>query len=314
MKIVAIEPLGISKEKFDYYVKDILKQENIQYYSERAEDNTELIERGKDADIIIVANQKIDEQVVDGWKNAKLISVAFTGVDHLPMDICKKRGIMVCNSSGYSNSAVADLVFGMTISLLRNIKKSDDKVRNGGTKDGLIGNELEGKTFGIIGTGQIGMKVAKIANAFGCKVIAYNRTPKESDDLIEYVDLATLLKRVDIVSLHLPLNEQTKDLINKDNIKLMKKTSIIINTARGGIVNSKDLADALNADIIAGAGIDVFETEPPIDKEYPLINAKNTILTPHIGFATNEALEKRAVIALTNITKWISGTPQNIIS
>lgn len=314
MKVVVIEPLGIRREKFDNYATEILKDVKIEYYSERAKNNNELIDRGKDADVIIVANQKIDEEVLTAWKNLKYISVAFTGVDHLPMNICNKNKILVSNSSGYSNAAVADLVFGMAISLLRNIKQCNEQTRKHGTKEGLIGSELEGKTFGVVGIGQIGMRVAKIANAFGCNVIAYSRTRKENDSFIEYVDLDTLLKRADIISLHVPLNEQTKNLINKNNIKLMKKSSIIINTARGSIVNSQDLADALNNNIIAGAGIDVFETEPPIDTTHPLINAKNTILTPHIGFATTEALEKRAVIALTNVAKWIEGTPQNIIN
>lgn len=305
MKIVVIEPLGIAKEKFITYSEEILKgiDYEMTYYSERAIDNEELIERGKEAEIIIVANQQIDEEVVEGWKNLKLLSVAFTGLDHIPTKICEEKGIQVYNSAGYSDAAVVDLVFCMVINLFRNIRKCDERVRNNGTKDGLIGNELEGKKFGIIGTGKIGMRVANIASAFGCNVLAYNRTKKEDTENIKYVDLETLLKESDIVSIHVPLTEQTKNLINKENLKLMKKSSIIINTARGGIVNSEDLAEALNNEIIAGAGVDVFEIEPPIDREHPLLHARNLIATPHIGFATKEALEKRARIALNNVKK-----------
>lgn len=305
MKIVVIEPLGIAKEKFIAYSEEILKDLDYEmtYYSERATSNGELIERGKEADVIIIANQQIDVEVVEGWKNLKLLSVAFTGLDHIPTKMCEERGIKVYNSAGYSDAAVADLVFCMVINLLRNIKECDAQVRNEGTKDGLIGNELEGKKFGIIGTGKIGMRVANIASAFGCNVLAYNRTKKEDTENIKYVDLETLLKESDIVSIHVPLTEQTKNLINKENLKLMKKSSIIINTARGGIVNSEDLAEALNREIIAGAGVDVFEVEPPIGREHPLLHAKNVIVTPHIGFATKEALEKRAKIALNNIKR-----------
>lgn len=313
MKLVIIEPLGVEQEKLLSMAKEALPADvEIVYYDTRVTDTETLIERGKDADIIVVSNLPMNSEVIDGCKNLKLLSVAFTGVDHIAMDACRKNGVMVNNCAGYSTVAVADLVFGMIIALYRNIIPCDEAVRKEGTKDGLVGFELEGKKFGVIGTGAIGLRVAKIAQAFGCEVYAYSRTAKEVEG-VTYVDLNTLLSTCDIVSLHTPLNASTKGLIGKDQLALMKKNAILINTARGPVVDSEALADALNSGAIAGAGIDVFETEPPVKKEHPLLNAKHVVATPHVAFATKEALVKRAVIVFDNVKKWLEGTPQNVM-
>ncbi|MDF2588886.1 MAG: hydroxyacid dehydrogenase [Anaerocolumna sp.] len=313
MKLVIIEPLGVEKDILLSMSREILGNEiDIIYYDTRVTDTESLIERGKDADIIAVSNLPLNRDVISGCKNLKLLSVAFTGVDHIALDVCKEKNVMVCNCAGYSTAAVADLVFGMIVSLYRNIIPCDKVVRDGGTKDGLIGFELEGKKFGVIGTGVIGTRVATIANAFGCEVYAFSRTEKNIPG-ITYVELDTLLSNCDIISLHTPLNELTKGLINEDKIALMKNTAILINTSRGPVVDSNALAKALQDKKIAGAGIDVFEIEPPINTNHPLLLAPNTIVTPHIAFATKEALQKRAVIVFDNIIKWLNKNPQNII-
>lgn len=313
MKLVIIEPLGVEKDILLSMSREILGNElDITYYDTRVTDTESLIERGKDADIIAVSNLPLNRDVISGCKNLKLLSVAFTGVDHIALDTCKEKNVMVCNCAGYSTAAVADLVFGMIVSLYRNIIPCDKVVRDGGTKDGLIGFELEGKKFGVIGTGAIGTRVATIANAFGCEVYAFSRTEKNIPG-ITYVELDTLLSNCDIISLHTPLNELTKGLINEDKIALMKNTAILINTSRGPVVDSNALAKALQDKKIAGAGIDVFEIEPPINTNHPLLLAPNTIVTPHIAFATKEALQKRAVIVFDNIIKWLNKNPQNII-
>lgn len=313
MKLVIIEPLGVNDEKLLAMAKDALPASlEIKYYNTRATDTETLIERGKDADIIAVSNLPMNADVINGCKNLKMLSVAFTGVDHIAMDTCKKNGVLVSNCAGYSTAAVADLVFGMVISLYRNMAACNDAVRNGKTKDGLVGFELEGKKFGVAGTGAIGLRVAEIAKAFGCEVYAYSRTKKELPG-ITYVDLDTLLSICDIVSLHTPLNDETRGLIGKDQLNKMKKTAILINTARGPVVDSAALADALNNGTIAGAGIDVFEMEPPVPQNHPILTAKNVLATPHVAFATKEALEKRAVIVFDNVAKWIAGAPQNIM-
>lgn len=313
MKLVIIEPLGVEKELLLSMAKEALPADlEIVYYDTCVSDTETLIERGKEADIIAVSNLPLNSDVINGCKNLKMLSVAFTGVDHIALETCQKNGVLVCNCAGYSTAAVADLVFGMVIDLFRNIRACDNVVRKEGTKEGLVGVELEGKKFGIIGTGAIGLRVARIALAFGCEVYAYSRTAKNIEG-IQYVDLETLLSTCDIVSLHTPLNETTKGLIGKEQLALMKKNAILINTARGPVVDSAALADALNNRQIAGAGIDVFETEPPIKKDHPLLNSANVIATPHIAFATKEALIKRAVIVFDNAAKWLLNTPQNVI-
>ena len=313
MKLVIIEPLGVDDEKLLSMAREALPDSvEIQYYNTRVTDTETLIERGKDADIIAVSNLPLNADVIRGCENLKMLAVAFTGVDHIAMDVCREKGITVCNCSGYSNAAVADLVFGMIVALYRNLPACGQAVRNGGTKDGRIGFELEGKKFGVVGTGAIGLKVAAVAQAFGCQVYAYSRTKKDIPG-ITYVDLDTLLSTCDIISLHTPLNDGTRGMIGKAQLDLMKPSALLINTSRGPVVDSAALADALNSGKIAGAGIDVFEGEPPIAKDHPLLTAKNVIATPHIGFATKEALVKRAVIVFDNIVKWMDGTPQNVM-
>lgn len=313
MKLSILEPLGVEKEKFLNMAEKVLGDRvEITYYDNRVEDSETLIERSKDAEIVVLSNFQYRKDVIEKCPNLKMICVAFTGVDHVDIDYCKDRGITVCNCAGYSTVAVADLVFGLLINLYRNIVECNIVTRKGGTKNGLVGFELEGKKFGVIGTGAIGMRVANIAKAFGCEVYAYSRTVKEGKE-IKYVDLNTLLSTCDVISLHVPLNENTKGLINEENIKLMKKNAVLINTARGPVVDSKALSDALKNNIIAGAGIDVFEIEPPIPVDHVLFNAPNLIVTPHVAFATKESMVKRAEIVFDNIDKYINGSSQNVI-
>lgn len=313
MKLSILEPLGVEKEKFLNMAEKVLGDRvEITYYDNRVEDSETLIERSKDAEIVVLSNFQYRKDVIEKCPNLKMICVAFTGVDHVDIDYCKDRGITVCNCAGYSTVAVADLVFGLLINIYRNIVECNIVTRKGGTKNGLVGFELEGKKFGVIGTGAIGMRVANIAKAFGCEVYAYSRTVKEGKE-IKYVDLNTLLSTCDVISLHVPLNENTKGLINEENIKLMKKNAVLINTARGPVVDSKALSDALKNNIIAGAGIDVFEIEPPIPVDHVLFDAPNLIVTPHVAFATKESMVKRAEIVFDNIDKYINGSSQNVI-
>lgn len=313
MKIAIIEPLGIDEKAVEKLKQDFLPEDiELVYYNSAPQDDEEKIKRSEDADIVMLANMPLRKDVLEKCTKLKMISVAFTGVDHVDMDYCKANNIMVCNCSGYANEAVCELVFGMVVNLYRNIFAADEAVRTGKTKVGLSQFELCGKKFGIIGAGAIGLKVANVAKAFGCDVYAYSRTPKDIDG-IKFVSLDELLSICDVVSVHVPLTKQTKDLINAENITKMKSTALLINTARGPVVNAKALADALKNNIIAGAGVDVFDNEPPIAMDNPLLNAPNVVLTPHIGFATKEAMEKRAVIAFTNINKYLMGKPQNVM-
>ncbi|MCI8649533.1 MAG: hydroxyacid dehydrogenase [Anaerotruncus sp.] len=313
MKLVILEPLGIDKAKlFGMLERKLSKQVETVYYDTRVEDVPTLIERSKDADIVVLSNFQYRKEVIEHCPQLKMICVAFTGVDHVDVDYCKERGITVCNCAGYSTVAVADLVFGLVIGLYRRIVACNTVTRESGTKNGLVGFELAGKKFGVIGTGAIGCRVAAIAQAFGCEVFAYSRTKKELPG-VTYTDLDTLLGCCDIVSLHVPATAQTKGLINAEKLALMKPSAILINTARGPVVDSAALAQALNEGKLAGAGIDVFEGEPPIAQDHPLLHAANTIVTPHVAFATAESMEKRAVIVFENIERWLAGKPQNVI-
>ncbi len=311
MKIVQIEPLGITDEQLKSLVEK-LENNGDEYiaYDSRETDTDKLIERVKDADVVVLANQPFPAEVVEKCEKLKMISVAFTGVDHVAVDECKKRGICVCNAAGYSTNAVSELVFGLIISLYRKINEGKENMTSGVKM--APGIELSGKKFGIIGTGAIGLKTAEIAKTFGCEVYAYSRTEKHIDG-IKYITLCDLMRTCDIISVHVPLNDSTKDLVSSMLIDEMKSDAILINTARGPIIDNAALAKTLKDGKIAGAGIDVFDTEPPLAPDYPLLDAPNTVLMPHIGFSTKEALYKRAVITINNITSWKSGEPQNVV-
>ena len=312
MKIAVLEPLGIPDQVLVDKIAAAAGDNEVVYYNTRREDVETLIERSRDADMVVLSNFKYPREVMEQCDKLKYICVAFTGYDHVDMDYCRQRGIQVSNCAGYSTSAVADLVFGFVIGLYRNIITCNKVVREGGTKAGLVGPELEGKKFGIIGAGAIGLRVASIAQAFGCDVYAYSRTAKDVSG-ITFTDLDTVMSTCDIVSVHVPQNADTIGLINADKLALMKEDAVFINTARGPIVDSQALADALNEGRIAGAAVDVFETEPPIDPAHPLLNAKNCIATPHVAFASVQAMYKRADIVASNIEAYLAGNPVNLV-
>lgn len=309
MKLALLEPLGIPQDRLVEMVKEAVDgRMEVVAYDTRVEDVPTLIQRSQDADAVVLSNFPYRKAVMEHCPHLKYIDVAFTGVDHVDIDYCKEKGIAVSNCAGYSTVAVADLVFGMVISLARNLSACDAAVRQGGTKAGLVGFELEGKKFGVIGAGAIGSRVAAIADAFGCQVYAYSRTPKDLPG-VTFTDLDTLLSTCDIVSLHVPATPQTHHLINAEKLALMKPTALLINTARGPVVDSQALADALNSGRLAGAGIDVFEMEPPVPADHPLLTAKNVLATPHVAFATAQSMEKRAVLVCDNLKAWLDGKP-----
>lgn len=311
-KIVFLEPLGITQNELKEIVDLKVNNAEIVYYDSVPADNEETVKRIGDADCIVLAQVKIPAEVIDACPNLKYINIAFTGVDHVDVAHAKEKGIKVSNCSGYSTSAVADLVFGLTIDILRNVKACDLTTRASGTKAGLVGFELEGKTFGVVGTGKIGQRVIEIAKVFGCKVLAYSRTPKHLEG-VSFVSLDELLRESDIVSLHVPANTETRHLINKDRISLMKKSAVLINTARGPVVDNVALTEALNNGTIAAAGIDVFDYEPPLKPDYCLLQAKNCLFTPHVGFATKEAFVKRAHIVADNLDGYLNDSFKNLV-
>ena len=309
MKIVSVEPIGISIEKSEQIRKEFLELGHDFYcYMDRREDEETLKERMHDADVVVISNIKLSSEVLKSSRKLKMLSVAFTGLDHIDLDYCTEHNIKVVNASGYATVGVAELAIGLMIDVYRHISLLDQDIRNGKTRNNFLGRQLRGKTVGIIGTGAIGLETAILLKAMGCNIIAWNRTEREEAKKlnIKYVSLQDLMKQSDIISLHVPLNKETYHLINRDLLSLCKKDAILINTARGNVVDMEALAESLRKGLLAGAGIDVFETEPPLAKNHPLINAPNCILTPHIAYATREAFDIRIDIVINNIKSWLN--------
>ena len=316
MKIALVEPLAVKPETMQAFEEKVRKLgHSLTVYNDRDASVEGLKARSAGMDAIIIANTPYGAEIIDACPELKYIDVAFTGVDHIDIAHCKEKGIRVSNASGYSDICVTELAFGMMLSLSRYMVQCDQAVRDGKDKTGLVGTELAGKTLGVIGTGKIGSRVIAIARAFGMKVIAYSRTVKPELQAmgVEYLSLDEVMALSDIVTLHTPNNAETKGLISREMIGKMKPSAIFINTARGPIVDSQALADALNAGKIRAAGIDVFEMEPPIPKDHPLVNAKNVLLAPHVAFATKEAMERRAEIVFENLYAWLDGKMLNPI-
>lgn len=313
MKVVMLESLGVSEAVMEKHAGKLreMGHEFVQY--DKDTDPAVQTERMKDADAVILANMPLAEAAVKSAENLKFIDVAFTGVDHIPMAAAREKGIAVSNASGYATEAVAELCISYMIQLLRNTAKVEERCRTGGTKDGLVGNLLAGKTVGIVGAGLIGKRTAALAKAFGCKTLAYNRSEVNDDSIDRQVTLEELLRESDIVSLHCPLTESTKGLIGREQLALMKKSAVLLNTARGGVVDSQALAEALTKGEIRGAAIDVFENEPPLNTDHPLLNCPNTVVTPHIGFASAESLKQRADIVFENLYAWLDGKQLNAV-
>lgn len=313
MKIVLLEGLGVSQQVIDKHAQKLEQLGHTFSVFPKDTDPQVQLERSKDAGVVMLANMPLSPLVVEQAANLKFIDVAFTGVDHIPMEQAKAKGIAVSNASGYATQAVAELAVSFMIQLLRNVSQTQEKCRQGGTKDGLVGNLLCGKTVGIVGAGAIGKKTAQLCKAFGCHVIAFSRSPVSDCAIDEQVSLDELLQRADIVSLHCPLTPQTKGLIGADQLAAMKPSALLINTARGAVVDSAALAQALHSGKIAGAACDVFEMEPPLPLDHPLLHCPNTIVTPHIAFASVESMEMRADIVFDNLYSWLEGKQLNAV-
>lgn len=313
MKIVLLESLGCSPELMEKNEKKLAKLGHQFIVHEKNTDLEVLKTRVKGADVIMLANMPFPADVLAADNEAKFIDVAFTGVDHIPMEDAKKRQIAVSNASGYADDSVAELAISFMIQLLRDLDKAQEQCRAGSTKAGLRASLLKGKTVGIIGAGAIGKQVAALCKAFGAHVIAHNRHPVKDKNIDESLALDDLLQRSDIVTLHTPLTKETKGMIGARELAKMKKSAFLVNTARGPVVDNVALAKALEDGVIAGAACDVFDMEPPLPKDYPLLHSKNTIVTPHLAFYSQESLEKRAETAFDNLYAWLEGKQINKI-
>ncbi len=312
MKIVLLEGLGVGEDFLRPHRERLEAAGHTLAAYGRDADPKVQAERMSDADAVILANMPLSEGAVRSAAHLRFIDVAFTGVDHIPMKAAAERGITVSNASGYATDAVAELAVSQMIRLMRHMDECEVRAREGGTKDGLIGHLLRSRTVGIVGAGAIGKRTAQLCAAFGCRVIAYSRSRIDCPCIAEQVTLEELLRESDIVSLHCPLNDATRGLIGERELKMMKNTACLINTARGGVVDSAALAAALREGTVAGAALDVFDREPPLDRDDPLLTAPHVLPTPHIGFFSVESLEDRARIVFDNLYAYLDGHPVNV--
>ena len=308
MIIKIIEPIGQSEDAIRARSGDLLEEggHSLVVCDTRGMVDADLITVVQDADVLVLSNRPLSGNVIMGCPKLKLICVAFTGIDHVDQETCKKRGIVIHNAAGYAVHAVSELAIGLMIALLRRIIPADAKPRTRGTNGESAGHELFGKTVGVVGCGHIGLQVARLANAFGCHVLGFDpHVVKVGDVSMEQVELDELLSRSDIVTLHLPLMPETRGFIGQAQLTKLKPSAILINTARGPIVEQAALIDALTQKRLAGAGLDVFDLEPPLPANHPILTAPNTVLTPHIGFETVEAMMAKANIALGHLEDFL---------
>lgn len=295
---------------------------NVTYYKNTVSVE-EVRERVKDADIIVANKSPMREESLKDAPNVKLICEFATGYDNCDLEYCKSRGIIVCNVVDYSTEMVAQHTFALALALSQKLPHYDNYVKSGEySAQDRFSNfdipfyELAGKTWGIVGMGNIGKRVAKIATAFGCKVIFYSITGKSTCNDYEQVDRETLLKESDFLSLHCPLSDLSRDFIDKDALRMMKKSAILINVARGPVVNNPDLYDALVEGEIAAAGLDVLEKEP-LQLSNPLSKLKDSnqiIITPHLAWGSVEARTRCVQGVYNNIRAFQNGKPSNVVN
>lgn len=279
----------------------------------------EVAEKIADADIVICNKTKLDSYTLRLAKNLKYIGLFATGYNNIDIDYCKEHNIAVCNAGSYSTNAVAQHTFALILEHYNNTAKYNQFVQNGKWKRSKTFSpfvyplsELAGKTLGIVGLGSIGQAVAKIANAFEMNVIAYNRSPREIEN-VKMVSLDELLSKSDIVSVHCPLNSESEHMFNKETFAKMKKGALFVNTARGGVMVEQDLFNALESEHLGGALIDTLAVEP-MEEDCILMNAKNCIITPHIAWAPLETRVRLMNIVVDNIKNFLNGTPTNKVN
>jgi D-lactate dehydrogenase len=317
------------------YLKKKLNGHVLQFLNEKL--SVENARQIKDFEAVSVfIYSKIDEQIIREIPNLKLITTRSTGFDHIDLETCKKKGIIICNVPSYGENTVAEHTFALILSLSRNMCKACiRRFEQDFSIEGLEGFDLKGKTIGVIGTGQIGLHVIRIAKGFDMNVVAYDvHQNKLLSEVLgfEYATLEDLLARSDVITLHVPYMKATHHLMNKDTFKLVKRGAILINTARGSIVDTEALIDALDKKILSGAGLDVFEGEELIKeekqllydpknlevltslvKDHILLSKDNVVFTPHIAFYSKEALERILETTVENIAAFVSGKPQNMV-
>lgn len=318
MKIVVLD--GYTLNPGDLSWDELKKLGDVTVYDRTPED--QVVDLAKDAEVIFTNKCPVGEEAIGQLPSLRYIGVLATGYNIVNTEAAKSKGIAVANVPGYGTTSVVQLTFALLLELCHHVQRHSDSVMEGkwaGAKDWCFWDyplvELAGKTMGIIGFGRIGQQVGDVATAFGMTIIGSSRTQTDQSHRknFRWAEMPELLAASDVVSIHCPLFPETKGLINKESLQVMKRSSFLLNTSRGPIIVDEDLADALNNDVIAGAGIDVLSAEPP-PKDNPLFNAKNCIITPHIAWATKEARARLMETTVDNLSSFLKGSPANVVN
>ena len=309
--------VNASKMNYDHALDFSVLSSDVQVYDDST--NEELIERIQGARVVVTKELPVGADLLSQFPDTvKLIVEAGTGYNNINLDAAKERGITVCNIPAYSTERVAHTVIMMILNFASTMQKQIGMLAKGDRSNftkylQVSHTEVNGKTLGVVGAGHIGMEVIKVAKALGMNILVHTRTPKADGDGIRYVSLDELLDNSDYITLHCPLNDQTKYMINKEAISKMKTSAVIVNTGRGPLINEADLCEALAAKRIAGAGLDVQEVEPPAE-DSPLYTLDNVIITPHMGWKGLETRQRLVGIIRDNVQAFFKGEPINVVS
>lgn len=313
MKVVILDAKTLTNDDIDFSVFDELGEVTIYDYTKY----NQIAERIKDAEIILCNKSIMNRMTLKDAKNVKYIGLFATGYNNVDIEYTNERNITVCNAGSYSTNAVAQHVFALILEHYNKVGEYNKFVKDGGWIHSEKFSpfkpmkEMDGRTLGIVGYGSIGKKVAKIAQAFDMKVLAYNRSPKK-DESVRFVEMDELLEKSDIVSIHCPLNSDSEKMCNKEFFEKMKDGALFINTSRGGVVDEQALIDAVKSKKISGAGLDVVAVEP-MEKHEEILDIDNIIITPHSAWAPVETRTRLVEIVKNNIKKWVAGDPVNVI-
>ena len=309
--------VNAGKMNYDHALDFSILSNDVQVYEDST--NAELIERIQGARVVVTKELPVSADLLSQFPDTvELIVEAGTGYNNIDFDAAKKKGITVCNIPAYSTERVAHTVIMMILNFASTMQQQIGMLAKGDRSNftkylQVSHTEVNGKTLGVVGAGHIGMEVIKVAKALGMNILVHTRTPKADGDGIRYVSLDELLENSDYISLHCPLNDQTKHLINKETISKMKPNAVIVNTGRGPLINERDLCEALAAKRIAGAGLDVQEVEPPAE-DSPLYTLDNVIITPHMGWKGLETRQRLVGIIRDNVQAFFKGEPINVVS
>ena len=309
--------VNAGKMNYDHALDFSILSNDVQVYEDST--NAELIERIQGARVVVTKELPVSADLLSQFPDTvELIVEAGTGYNNIDLDAAKKKGITVCNIPAYSTERVAHTVIMMILNFASTMQQQIGMLARGDRSNfkkylQVSHTEVNGKTLGVVGAGHIGMEVIKVAKALGMNILIHTRTTKADGDGIRYVSLDELLANSDYITLHCPLNDQTKHLINKETIGKMKPNAVIVNTGRGPLINEADLCEALAAKRIAGAGLDVQEVEPPAE-DSPLYTLDNVIITPHMGWKGLETRQRLVGIIRDNVQAFFKGEPINVVS